>query len=374
MRWCARCATALPEPYGSCPRCSGTDASGSGFGVPYPPPTPASPRRTPEIPPHTPATSPPSSAEPESRSQPPTAPPARTIPDRPAGPPLRRRRPRPIRRLVRRVFSALFVLALATLAYMISLNWFLPPFTMFQLTDPADGSTIAQPVSLDHVDRDLLAAVLLHEDPELGTRAGPFDIGQFLDRVRIHVGGGDDPSGSTIPQQLVKNLFFTRDQNALRKGLEAMLAFPFNAVVDDRRQLELYVNSAQFAPEVYGICAASWYYFNTPPWDISGDQAIALASLLPTADFARRADGGGLDVSNTEGVVYRAWNRNTWYLPNQLAAVGGWPGITSTIGIDEPASTHADRRNDPDACSTMPPSVRQRLAAENAWWSERFLR
>ncbi|UVT27727.1 hypothetical protein NXT08_24845 (plasmid) [Rhodococcus pyridinivorans] len=107
--------------------------------------------------------------------------------------------------------------------------------------------------------------------------------------------------------------------------------------------------------------------------NISGDQAIALASLLPTADYAQRAEGGGVDVSRKEGVVYRAWNRNTWYLPQQLGLVGGWSGILSTIGIEEPASDHADRRGETEACSIMPVAVAERLDAENAWWDDRFL-
>ncbi|UVT27724.1 transglycosylase domain-containing protein (plasmid) [Rhodococcus pyridinivorans] len=170
----------------------------------------------------------------------------------------------------RDVFAVMLVLLLIVAVCMTGLNWFTPPVTMFQLTDPSDSETVSQTVSLDHVDRDFLAAVLLHEDAQLGHRTGPFDIGQFLERVRIHRSGGDDPSGSTIPQQIVKNLVFTRDQNAFRKGIEAVLSFPFNAVLSDRRQLELYVNLAQFAPDLYGVCSASWYYFNTPPWDIDG--------------------------------------------------------------------------------------------------------
>lgn len=360
MRRCVRCTTLIPEPYGSCPRCSRTEAASSVFELASPPTDPAPPRAP------TPASPPQPPAAPDSPARPPVTPSPR-IPERPTIPSASRGRRRPIVRFLRRTCGLLLVVLALLTAYMVSLNWILPPVTMFQLTDPAGGATIAPPVSLDHIDRDLVAAVLLHEDAELGTRRGPFDIDEFIDRARIRLDHGDDPSGSTIPQQLVKNLLFTRGPSALRKGTEALLSFPFNAVVGDRRQVELYLNTAQFAPDLYGICAAGWYYFNTPPWDISDEQAIALASLLPTADYARRADGGGVDVSNTDGVVYRAWNRNTWYLPAQLTAVGGWQGITTTVGIDEPASAHADHRDDADACSIMPDTVAARLDAEDAW-------
>ena len=48
----------------------------------------------------------------------------------------------------------------------------------------------------------------------------------------------------------------------------------------DRRVLELYVNYAQFGPHLYGICAASWYYFGEPPWSMTAYQSAQLMGVL----------------------------------------------------------------------------------------------
>ncbi|SEM13318.1 biosynthetic peptidoglycan transglycosylase [Rhodococcus maanshanensis] len=248
-----------------------------------------------------------------------------------------------------------------------------PPRTMFMLTDSADGNTVFEEVSLDYISRHYVAAVLAHEDAELGTRKGPFHIGEFIDRTQTYLETGKDLSGSTIPQQLVKNIFLVRGESAgarvFRKGVEAGLSWPFS-LVGDKRQLELYLNYAQFGPNLYGVCAASWYYFNRPPWDSNPWDAATLAGLLPLGEDVRRAPGGGVDIESdgtwlVASTVANAQNK----LPGRIRQMGGWEGAVATVGITDAAS---DNPLGPHSCAVMPQSVADRLAAEDAWWSSQY--
>ncbi|WP_092776129.1 biosynthetic peptidoglycan transglycosylase [Rhodococcus tukisamuensis] len=244
-----------------------------------------------------------------------------------------------------------------------------PPRTMFMLTDEAGGPTVFQAVSLDHISRHYVAAVLVHEDARLGTRTGPFDVGVFNERVGAFLSGEEDPSGSTIPQQLVKNMFLIRGEwqivKAARKVAESVLSYPYN-LMGDKRQLELYLNYAQFGPNLYGVCAASWYYFNRPPWDGNPWDAATLAGLLPLGEDVRRAPGGGVDIESdgtwlVASTVANARNK----VPQRIREMGGWEGVVATVGITDAAGDHT-LGDDAGSCSAMPQSVADRLEAEGA--------
>lgn len=87
--------------------------------------------------------------------------------------------------------------------------------------------------------------------------------------------------GSTIMQQLVKNLFLSRAKTLSRKLEEAVLVWAMYERVSKDRILEYYINCIEFGPDVYGIEAASMYYFNKPPQWLTPLEAIFLANLKP---------------------------------------------------------------------------------------------
>jgi monofunctional biosynthetic peptidoglycan transglycosylase len=131
----------------------------------------------------------------------------------------------------------------------------LPPRTSYMLRS---GDPITyQYVSLDHVSRYIIAATIAPEDQELGTRAGAFDMDDFNARAKAYSEGKPDPSGSTMPQQLAKNIYLWPQQSAFGKALEAGLATELSLILSDQRILELYLNYAQFGPKLYGVCAAT---------------------------------------------------------------------------------------------------------------------
>jgi monofunctional biosynthetic peptidoglycan transglycosylase len=91
--------------------------------------------------------------------------------------------------------------------------------------------------------------------------------------------------GSTITQQLAKNLFLSNSRSYLRKGQELVLAYMIELVMSKERILELYLNLAQWGTDVFGAEAAARHYYRTSAARLSAYQAAQLASMLPNPDY-----------------------------------------------------------------------------------------
>jgi monofunctional biosynthetic peptidoglycan transglycosylase len=87
--------------------------------------------------------------------------------------------------------------------------------------------------------------------------------------------------GSTITQQLAKNLFLTREKTLSRKVKEFVLARRMDDALSKSRILELYLNVVELGPMVYGVGHASHYYFGKPPSALTVRECAILASMLP---------------------------------------------------------------------------------------------
>ena len=87
--------------------------------------------------------------------------------------------------------------------------------------------------------------------------------------------------GSTITQQLAKNLFLSSEQNYLRKGQELIITGLLELTLSKQRLYEIYLNSVEWGEGIFGIGAASQHYYATSPAGLDRDQAAALASALP---------------------------------------------------------------------------------------------
>ena len=87
--------------------------------------------------------------------------------------------------------------------------------------------------------------------------------------------------GSTLTQQLVKNLFFGTGRSFLRKGAEATMVPVAEFVLGKQRILELYLNVVEWGPGVYGAEAACRTYDRTAARSVGREQAARLAAILP---------------------------------------------------------------------------------------------
>jgi len=87
--------------------------------------------------------------------------------------------------------------------------------------------------------------------------------------------------GSTITQQLAKNLLLSGERTLLRKGQELVLAFWLEKLLDKRRILELYLNHVEWGEGVFGAEAAARHYYRKPAAQLTAAEAARLAVMLP---------------------------------------------------------------------------------------------
>lgn len=286
--------------------------------------------------------------------------PARTRPGRNRAP--RQRRLRRTRTLLKAVALLVAVVELVVFVMVLSLRWTTPSSSAYM--DGVPGYTYGGFVDVDHVSRNLIVVAVSQEDDQLPYRTGPFDVSDFIDRAQIYLAGGEDPSGSTIPQQLAKNLYLDGSQTWWRKAAEAYLSLHLSGLLSNERIIELYLNYAQFGPELFGICAASWYWFSQPPSYLELDQAAMLVGLLPSPSHVRRGVDGGMDFTEAlaagQDTSYATLNRAVALAPEWFARNGGYQ-LSEDLGV--PGLAHEQPPSDTD-CSEMPASVRDRLRGE----------
>lgn len=137
------------------------------------------------------------------------------------------------------------------------------------------------PISLDDVDDDLELAVVAAEDTRFFEHGG-IDWEAIQEAIEENQDRDDRRrGGSTISQQLAKNLFLTTHSTYLRKGLELPLTYLVEWILSKERILELYVNVIEWGPGVYGIEAATRYHYDTSADQIGRYRAAALAACIP---------------------------------------------------------------------------------------------
>ena len=88
--------------------------------------------------------------------------------------------------------------------------------------------------------------------------------------------------GSTITQQLAKNLYLSSEKNLLRKAREALIAWEIERRLPKKRILELYLNVAEWGDGVFGAEAAARHHFDKSAAELTEDEAALLAALLPS--------------------------------------------------------------------------------------------
>jgi monofunctional biosynthetic peptidoglycan transglycosylase len=102
--------------------------------------------------------------------------------------------------------------------------------------------------------------------------------------------------GSTITQQLAKNLFLSSEQNYFRKAQELMITGLLETMLSKQRLYEIYLNSVEWGEGIFGIGTASQHYYGIKPALLDREQAAALASALPApkcfdkAQYCRKAN------------------------------------------------------------------------------------
>jgi monofunctional biosynthetic peptidoglycan transglycosylase len=152
---------------------------------------------------------------------------------------------------------------------------------------------------LDRISPNLQRAVLAGEDTNFLTHRGfdyeaiqkAFEQAQRESARQAKAEGEDDdwlPSlpefkrgGSTISQQLAKNLYLSSQRSFLRKGQEAALTVMIERTMTKRRILEIYLNVIEWGDGIYGAEAAAQHYFHKPASSLSVNEAAFLSAMIP---------------------------------------------------------------------------------------------
>jgi len=111
--------------------------------------------------------------------------------------------------------------------------------------------------------------------------------------------------GSTITQQLAKNLFLSGERSYLRKGQELIITYMLELCMSKERILEIYLNSVEWGVGVFGAEAASQHYYHVSASALSVAQAARLAVMLPKPRYFDKNQGSGYLQRRTEIIVKR---------------------------------------------------------------------
>ena len=137
-------------------------------------------------------------------------------------------------------------------------------------------------VRLSAVSPYLAKAVIIAEDDKFWSHHG-FDVDAMEKAMEKNLKkGAFKAGGSTISQQLAKNLYLTPERSALRKAKEAIITWRIEKALSKRRILELYLNVAEWGDGIFGIEAASLNYYGKPASQLGPEEAARLAVVLPS--------------------------------------------------------------------------------------------
>ena len=135
-------------------------------------------------------------------------------------------------------------------------------------------------VSLDEISQWMPRAVIASEDNRFYEHSG-FDVKEIKKAIEESKKGKRNRGASTISQQTAKNVFLWPNHSWVRKGLETYFTFLIELMWSKDRIMEVYLNSIEMGGGIYGVEAASQYYFNCPASKLTKRQAALIAVSLP---------------------------------------------------------------------------------------------
>jgi len=167
-------------------------------------------------------------------------------------------------------------------------------------------------VDFDDIAPELVQSVLMSEDGQYCFHDG-VDWGALNLVIDEALDGESTRGASTIPMQTVKNLFLWSSRSYIRKALEVPLAIAADTIWSKRRLMEIYLNVAQWGPGVYGIEAASLYYFGVPASKLNRRRAAYLAVTLPNP-HVRHPDQPSRGMTRLARIVERRARQSGAYI------------------------------------------------------------
>lgn len=182
----------------------------------------------------------------------------------------------------------LLVVAFHILVAGLLLIWKTQPInnSMFMLTHRLTGGTVTQTwAEYDAIAKSAKQAAIVSEDSTFSQHNG-FDMkGIKAAQKRNEETGKMSAGGSTITQQLAKNLFLTSHRSYTRKAEEAIITVMIETFWDKQRILTAYLNVAEFGNGIYGIEAAAQHYFDKSAANLNRDESALLIAMLTNPKY-----------------------------------------------------------------------------------------
>lgn len=217
-------------------------------------------------------------------------------------------------RLILGSFLAVFALvwSLAALS-LVAYRWIDPPTTAVHMERRIQAWIHGKPyhesykfVPITQISPNLQHAVIAAEDARFYQHHG-FDWHAIQIAAEDDMEGGRIRGGSTLTQQLVKNLFFGTGRSFLRKGAEFTLVPLAELVLGKQRILELYLNEVEWGTAVYGAESASEHYYKSSARTLDRERAARLAAILPLP-LKRRPDR----MNHYSGLILERMRQMGW--------------------------------------------------------------
>jgi monofunctional glycosyltransferase len=212
--------------------------------------------------------------------------PRTAVPPRPRG--------RGLVRLVRDLIVGLLIFLIVAPPLAVIIYRFAPvPISILMIERMAEGRGLDHRwVPISSISPAMTRAVVASEDANFCQHHG-FDFGAIQKAVAHNQSKpGRIRGGSTVSQQTAKNVFLWPDRSWVRKGLEAWFTVLIELVWGKQRIMEVYLNTVEMGPGVYGVEAASQRYFHHSARTLSAAEASRLAAILPNPLKWSAADPG----------------------------------------------------------------------------------
>ena len=196
--------------------------------------------------------------------------------------------------------------------YILLLKWVNPPLTITQLVSWVGGHGLKRDyVSRGNISPQAGLAVIASEDQLYPDHNG-FDWKSIKKAMAYNKKKpGRIRGGSTISQQVAKNVFLWQGRSWVRKGLEMYFTFMIEMVWGKKRILEVYLNVIEMGDGIFGIEAAAQTYFNKPAKHLSKQEAAMIAACLPNPKRYKVKPASGWLIQRARAIQVQMDNLHT---------------------------------------------------------------
>lgn len=162
-------------------------------------------------------------------------------------------------------------------------------------------------VTMKNISPNIIKAVLIGEDDGFYNHDG-FDVKGMENAIERSIKKGTLAGGSTISQQLAKNLYLSPSKNPVRKVKEAIITWRIEKTLSKRRILEIYLNVAEWGDGIFGIEAAARHYYQKSAKNLTAREASRLAAVLPNP-IKYNPTGNQKYVKNRSRIILKIMKR-----------------------------------------------------------------